>query len=211
MISEKDLFFRVLKSRRSYKLQFSSNIPEMGIIRDCIALAQWAPSAHNAQHWRYIILDKNPVRKKLILEMNSKLRDDLSRDGRSEDFIKQKIRKTKRNFLEAPYLIILCLDETDLESYSDKERTKNELTLGIQSIGASASYFLLALEISSLAACWHSAPLFAQEVVKKNLNLPKSFNPMAFFTVGYALEKAKPTTRKSIEDVIYKIGEEDNE
>jgi coenzyme F420-0:L-glutamate ligase / coenzyme F420-1:gamma-L-glutamate ligase len=211
MISEKDLFFKVLKSRRSYKLRFSSKIPEREIIRDCIALAQWAPSAHNAQHWRYVILDKSSIRERLILEMNSKLREDLSRDGRSEEFIAEKIRKTKRNFLEAPYLVILCLDETELESYSDRERTKNELILGIQSIGASASYFLLALEINSLAACWYSAPLFAQEVVKKNLNLPKSFNPMAFFTVGYALEKAKPTTRKSIEEVIYKTGEEDIE
>jgi coenzyme F420-0:L-glutamate ligase/coenzyme F420-1:gamma-L-glutamate ligase len=209
-VSEKDLFFRVLRSRRSYKLQFSSKIPEIEVIRDCIALAQWAPSAHNAQHWRYIILDKSPIRENLILEMNSKLREDLSRDGRSEDFIAQKIKKTKRNFLDAPYLIILCLDEKELETYSDKERSKNEYILGIQSIGALASYFLLALEVNSLAACWYSAPLFTREIVTKNLNLPNSFNPMAFFTVGYALEKVKAPIRKSIEDVIYKLGENDH-
>jgi coenzyme F420-0:L-glutamate ligase/coenzyme F420-1:gamma-L-glutamate ligase len=211
MISEKDLFFKVLRARRSYKLQFSSKIPEREIIKDCIALAQWAPSAHNAQHWRYVILDKNSIRESLILDMNSKLREDLSRDGRSEEYIAQKISKTKRNFLEAPYLIILCLDEKELDIYHDKERIKNEFILGIQSIGASASYFLLALEVNSLAACWYSAPLFAREIVKRNLNLPKSFKPMAFFTVGYALEKAKPTTRKDIENVIYKIGEKDGE
>ena len=210
MISEKDLFFKVLRSRRSYKLQFSSKIPEIEIIRDCISLAQWAPSAHNAQHWRYVILDKSPIRENLILEMNSKLREDLSRDGKSEEFIAQKITKTKRNFLEAPYLIILCLDEKELEPYSDEERTKNEYILGIQSIGASATYFLLALEVNSLAACWYSAPLFAREVIKKNINLPKTFNPMAFFTVGYALEKVEPPSRKNIGDVIYKLGEEDS-
>ena len=209
IISEKEFFFKVLRARRSYKLQFSSKVPERKIIRDCIALAQWAPSAHNAQHWRYVILDKSPIRERLILKMNAKLREDLSRDGRSDEFIAQKIKKTKRNFLEAPYLIILCLDEKELETYSDKKRSKNEYILGIQSIGALASYFLLALEVNSLAACWYSAPLFTREIVMKNLNLPNSFNPMAFFTVGYALEKVKPPIRKSIEDVIYKLGEND--
>ena len=206
-VEEKELLFRILKSRRSYKLPFSSKIPEIEEIIECIALARWAPSAHNAQQWRYIILNKDKTRENLIFEMNAKLREDLMRDGRSEDFIEQKMKKTRIQFLEAPYLILLCLDESKLELYSDKKRTQNEYVLGVQSIGASAAYFLLALEVNSLAACWYSAPLFAKDVIKDCLNLPDSFSPMAFFTVGYASEKVKAPNRKDLKEVLYKIGD----
>ncbi|TFG25862.1 MAG: coenzyme F420-0:L-glutamate ligase [Promethearchaeota archaeon] len=206
-VEEKELLPRILKSRRSYKLPFSSKIPEINDVRECISLARWAPSAHNAQHWRYIILSKGETREKLIFEMNAKFREDLTRDGRSDNFIEQKMKKTRTQFLEAPYLILLCLDESKLELYSDKKRTKNEYFLGVQSIGASAAYFLLALEVNSLAACWYSAPLFAKEIIRECLNLPDSFSPMAFFTVGYASERVKAPTRKNLKEVIYKIGD----
>ena len=138
--------------------------------------------------------------------MNAKLREESMRDGRSEDFIVQKMKKTRMQFLDAPYLILLCLDENDLELYSDKKRTKNEYILGVQSIGASAAYFLLALEVNSLAGCWYSAPLFAREILRDSLNLPDSYHPMAFFTVGYASEKVKAPPRKNLKDIIDEIG-----
>ncbi|MHA1146893.1 MAG: nitroreductase family protein [Promethearchaeota archaeon] len=197
-------FKEILLSRRSYKLQFKEKIPNREIIENCIDLARWAPNAHNKQFWRYIILEKNQEERITLIEkMNNKLRNDLTHDGKSKQFIENKINKTKTNFLGAPYLILLCMDTVELDKYPDSEREENEFVLGVQSISASATYFLLSLEEKGLAACWYCAPLFAKQIVKKTLTLPKTYIPMAFFTVGYAKKEIVAPKRKPIEDIIY--------
>ena len=203
---ENDLDF--LKNRRSYKLSFDLKDVDKKIIEKCIDVSRWAPSAHNGQFWRYIILEKGRVRTELIDSMNRKLRTDLTEDGKSEHFIQQKILKTKQNFLDAPFLILLCLDTKDLELYSDEERTNNEYILGIQSISASAVYLLLALHSENLAACWYCAPLFSKELIKKGLKLPDSYEPMAFFTIGYPIKKVDPPPRKTLKEILYKLDTE---
>ncbi len=198
-------FIDILKNRRSYKLEFDTKEIDKKIIEDCIDIARWAPSAHNAQFWRYIFLEKGKTRETLIDNMNVKLKKDLIQDGRSESFIENKINKTRNNFLNAPYLILLCLDNSDLERYPDIERTENEYILSIQSVSASAIYLLLAFQIKNLAACWYCAPLFSKEIVKKCLNLPESFIPMAFITVGYPIKGPKTPSRKDLNEIIYKL------
>ena len=126
-------------------------------------------------------------------------------DGRSEDFIHKKIEKTKINFLSSPYLILLCLDTKELEKYSDSEREKNEYIMGVQSVSASATYLLLAFEIKRLAACWYCAPLFAKDIIKNALNLPASYTPMAFFTVGYSTRESPEPNRKDLKDIIFRV------
>ncbi|MFX1315077.1 MAG: coenzyme F420-0:L-glutamate ligase [Promethearchaeota archaeon] len=198
---------KILKSRRSYKLNFAPNKIDEKLIEECIELARWAPSAHNGQFWRYIILSKGNLRNILISKMNEKLKLDLKKDGKPESFIVEKVNKTRKNFLEAPILILLCLDTRDLEKYPDKERSQNELILGIQSISCSAAYLLIAFEMKNLAACWYCAPLFAKEIIKEVLELPKSYIPMAFFTVGYPLKSIKAPIRKSLNQIIFKLKE----
>ncbi len=193
----------VLMNRRSYKFDFNLDKLERDDIKRCIDLARWAPSAHNAQQWQYIILDKDENREELIDNMNKKLRIDLEKDGKSQKFIENKINRTRENFLQAPYLILLCLDKLKLDNYSDPERAENEFILGVQSISASATYLLLAFEMENIAACWYCAPLFSKEIVKKTLDLPESFVPMAFFTVGYSIKSVKAPKRKDLGDIIY--------
>ncbi|MFX1418920.1 MAG: coenzyme F420-0:L-glutamate ligase [Promethearchaeota archaeon] len=203
--NEEDMITRILKNRRSYKLPFATRKVDKRVIEECIDLAKWAPSAHNGQFWRYIIIDRGKIRENLVNEMNNKLRIDLQKDGKSKDFIKTKVERTRNNFIEAPFLILLCLDTLDLEKYPDPNRTQNELILGIQSVSSSAVYLLLALEMKKLAVCWYSAPLFAKEIIKNCLQLPKTFIPMAFFTVGYPLKPMKIPKRKELNEIIYKL------
>ncbi|MHA2037929.1 MAG: coenzyme F420-0:L-glutamate ligase [Promethearchaeota archaeon] len=201
--SEGEKLTKVLKRRRSYKFAFDDKKVNRKVVEECIEIARWAPSAHNGQFWRYIILENQQLREKLIDKMNQKLRHDLQNDGKSDEYIKNKIQKTRMNFLMAPVLILLCLDKTELENYHDDERRKNEYVLGIQSISSSATYLLLALELKNLASCWYCAPIFAKRIIKETLNLPKSYVPMAFFTVGYPLKTVPVPSRKKLQDVIY--------
>jgi len=198
-------FENILRSRRSYKLEFNDRRVNIALIKESIELARWAPSAHNGQFWRYFIIEQGSSRENLIENMNSKLKDDLLRDGRSKDYIQREIEKTRTNFLSCPYLILLCLDKKSLEKYSDSEREKNEYIMGVQSVSASATYLLLAFEIKGLAACWYCAPLFAKDIIKDTLNLPNSFIPMAFFTVGYSMKESPKPNRKDLKDIIFRV------
>ncbi len=201
--NEVNMINKLLKNRRSYKLPFAPIIVDKKIIEECIELARWAPSAHNGQFWRYTILERDKTRVNLIDKMNEKLRNDLQKDGKSKEFIKLKIERTRNNFVKAPILIILCLDSLDLEKYPDPERTQNEFILGIQSISSSATYLLLAFEMKKLAACWYCAPIFAKDIIKESLQLPDTYIPMAFFTVGYPLKAVKAPNRKELKDILF--------
>jgi len=57
--------------------------------------------------------------------------------------------------------------------------------------------------MKNLAACWYCAPLFTKEIIKIALKLPKSYIPMAFFTVGYPLKALKAPNRKKLKEIIY--------
>ncbi len=199
------LFVKILKNRRSYKFEFASENVDKKLIEKCIEIARWAPSAHNRQQWRYIIIEKGMVRENLINSMNQKLRSDLEKDGKLNSFINKKVNKTRKDFMEAPYLILICLDTSELDNYSDTEQAQNEYILGVQSISASATYLLLAFELKNLAACWYCAPLFTKEIVKSTLKLPDSFIPMAFFTVGYPLKTSKAPKRKDLKKIIFEL------
>ncbi len=201
--NEVNIINKLLKNRRSYKLPYAPRIVDKKIIEECIELARWAPSAHNGQFWRYTILEIDKTRVNLIDKMNEKLRNGLKKDGKSKEFIKLKIERTRNNFVKAPILIILCLDSLDLEKYPDHERTQNELILGIQSISSSATYLLLAFEMKKLAACWYCAPIFAKDIIKESLQLPDTYIPMAFFTVGYPLKAVKAPNRKELKDILF--------
>ena len=198
---------KTLKNRRSYKLEFDKKSVDTNLIRDCIEVARWAPSAHNGQFWRYIIMEKGTTRTNLVDRMNEKLQNDLIRDGKSKEFIESKIKNRRQIFLMAPILILQCLETADLEKYADKEREINEFIMGVQSISASATYFLLALQARNLAACWYCAPLFAKNIVKEILKLPRSYVPMAFFTIGYPLKEQKAPIRKKISEIIFDLKE----
>jgi len=199
-------FEKLLKNRRSYKLKYSKRKVDRKIIEKCIDIARWAPSAHNAQPWRYIILERGLLREKLINKMNKKYKSDLKTDGKTKSQIKKKIEKTRTQFLDSPILILLCLDKDELEKYPDKERNKNEYILGVQGVSASATYLLICFEIMGLSTCWYCAPLFAKKIVREVLNLPKNIEPIAFFTVGYGIKsKIKAPIRKNLKDIIFEI------
>lgn len=203
--NKKEKFYEILKNRRSYKLEFDSKLLDTKIIEECVDVSRWAPSAHNGQFWRYMIIEKGKFREDLINKINEKWKGDLTNDGKTQAYIKDKIATTRRKFMEAPYLILTCLDTANLEQYSDSERSQNEYIMGVQSVSASITYLLLAFEINQLAACWYCAPLFAKDIVKSVLHLPDSFVPMAFISVGHSLNTPSAPPRKTLEEIVFNL------
>jgi len=59
--------------------------------------------------------------------------------------------------------------------------------------------------MKKLAACWYCAPLFAKDIIKKSLELPETYIPIAFFTVGYPLKSIQAPNRKMLNEIIFEL------
>ena len=194
-------FIEVLQTRRSIRQYKSEAIPKELILK-LLDNCRYAANAHNSQPYRYIILQNPSIKATLIKEMVKRYEQDLRADGISEAIIIEIISTSQNRFLNAPVLILACLTMENMHKYPDSERQKAEFIMGIQSVANSSQNLLLAAHAEGLGACWYCAPLFCPDIVKSTLNLPDSYSPLAFITLGIPNETPPPINRKPIGEIV---------
>ncbi len=74
--------------------------------------------------------------------------------------------------------------------------------MAVQSLGAAAQNFLLALHAQGLDSGWMCGPLFCPDVVREELGLDRSLEPQAMFPIGRAAAAPKRRPRRAIEELI---------
>lgn len=172
------------------------------VIRSIFDLAKWAPSAHNAQPWRFVIIDDDEVEKKLAKEMGEAWFSDMRKDGVPKDEAEKIVKlESWDRITKSPTVIIVCLTMEEMHKYPDRRRRKAEYIMAVQSVAAFIQNLLLIAHYHGLGACWMCAPLFCPKVMKKVLGLPKNFEPQAMIIMGYADEQPQPTSRKSLDEI----------
>ena len=185
-----------IKKRRSIRKYLSRQVPQT-IIKEVLAAAGWAPSAHNSQPWRFIVLADASVKRSLADAMADAWVKDLQRDGITVESDKRTERVER--FATAPVLILACLTVVDLRKFPDSERQMCERDLAVQSFGAALQNLLLAAHAKGLGACWFCAPAFCKETVRKILEIPDAVEPQAFVAMGYPAENPRVPIKKLLE------------
>jgi coenzyme F420-0:L-glutamate ligase / coenzyme F420-1:gamma-L-glutamate ligase len=186
----------LIKKRRSIRKYLPRQVPK-DIIKEVLAAAGWAPSAHNSQPWRFIVLADASVKRRLADAMADEWVKDLQRDGVT--FESDKRTERVERFATAPVLVLACLTVVDLRKFPDSERQMCERDLAVQSFGAALQNLLLAAHAKGLGACWFCAPAFCKETVRKILKIPDAVEPQAFVAMGYPAEKPKVPIKKLLE------------
>ena len=74
----------VIKKRRSIRKYAARRVPKE-ILREILEAARWAPSAHNAQPWRFIVLTDMPKKRELANAMADAWMADMNKDGTSSE------------------------------------------------------------------------------------------------------------------------------
>jgi coenzyme F420-0:L-glutamate ligase / coenzyme F420-1:gamma-L-glutamate ligase len=194
-LSMTDLF-EVIKNRRSIR-KYTSKPVQKEVILEVLDAAGCAPSAHNSQPWRFIILQDATVKRNLAAAMAEAWVKDLQRDGIKVEPDKRAERIER--FTTAPVLILACVTVVDLRKFPDSERQMCERDLAVQSFGAALQNLLLAAHAKGLGACWFCAPLFCKETVRKILKIPDAIEPQAFVAMGYPAEKPQVPIKKLLE------------
>jgi F420 biosynthesis protein FbiB-like protein len=175
----------------------------MEIISEILEAAGWAPSAHNTQPWRFIVLTNDALKRGLTEAMANAWTADLIRDSTPSEARENMIKESVERFTRAPVLVVACLTMEDMIKYPDKQRQKCERDLAVQSLGAAIQNMLLAAHSKGLGACWFCAPLFCKQTVRKVLKIPDDVEPQALITIGYVAEKPSAPSRKPFQIYSY--------
>ena len=192
-----------LRTRRSIRRFQPTPIADEVIAR-LIATATHAPSAHNLQPWRFVVVPTSrstPAgsvgKDRLAHALTSAMRADMASEGAPVSEIDSRVANSIRRIEQAPVLILLCRDRAALRA-----DTPEEHIMSIQSAAAAGTYLLLAAHAEGLGANWICWPLYAQEETREALSLPESWEPQAMYILGYADEEPKEKRVRPVEEVV---------
>ena len=130
---------------------------------------------------------------------------DLRRDNLPPEKIQAQLKRSRERITSAPAAILLCLDMSEMDSYPDEKRNRAEYMMAVQSTAAAGMQLLLAAHAEGLGGVWACWPLFAQDTIRKTLNLADTWEPQGIFFIGYSEVIPDARERKSIDDIAIQL------
>ena len=143
------------RSIRSYK-----DIPiPRGILSDILTAGQHAPLAGNSQNLRFVVIDDEPLKKKIATACYA-----------------------QNWMVTAPIFIVICSDVVKIEQLYPS----NGQNFGTQNASAAAQNMILLAESQGVSSCWVAD--FKVKTVKDLLHIPDTYTPRIIIPFGYANE-----------------------
>jgi len=191
-----------LKTRRSIRKYQPKTVP-IELIRELLESVGEAPSAHNSQPWRFVVLLDEKRKRKLSEAMAKTWQTHMKKKGIPEKLQVYLINRSIERFSKVPVIIIACISMQDLHVHRDKLGQLNERDMAVQSLSAGIENLLLTVTSKKLGACWYCTPLFCKSTVKNVLNIPNEVEPQALITIGYPAETPLKPPKKRIEEYAF--------
>jgi len=193
----------LMQTRRSLRRYTSQPVPR-DLLEDLLTAAIWAPSAHNRQPWRFVVIESAAQKEALALAMGARLRQELEVDHVPEDIIEADVSRSYQRLTGAPVIVVMCLTMNDMDSYPDSKRQQAEYTMTVQSVAMAGQNLLLCAHTAGLGACWVCAPLFCGDVVLASLNLPDDWEPQGLITLGFPAQTREKSRRPLEASVLWR-------
>ncbi len=195
-------FITLARSRRSIRKFAERAIAREDLVR-LLEAARWAPSNHNRQPWRFIVVED----KRQIVTLAQRVEAGLSEKLKSLPPVASgyaaEFAPYATFFWHAPVLVIVLHKRpVSLSNALLKEVTHPDLVSGEPLSAAMAvQNLLLAAHALGLGGCVLTAPLIVPELVSGELNLPAGYDVTCFVALGYPAETPPAPRRKSVEQI----------
>jgi coenzyme F420-0:L-glutamate ligase / coenzyme F420-1:gamma-L-glutamate ligase len=199
MTTKTEELTQFLRSRRSIRRFTGDPVPDE-ILRDILQTAVHAPSAHNLQPWRFVIVESGPARNTLGQALTGRMTRDMQTENAPQTEIDNRVEGSLRRITAAPAVILLCRAADAVRADQPEEDL-----MGIQSVAAAGLQLLLAAHAHNLGGNWICWPLYAQEETVRSLGLPANWQPQGMVFLGYPAEQAREKALKPLEDVLMTV------
>ncbi|MCA1220323.1 coenzyme F420-0:L-glutamate ligase [Streptomyces sp. 8L] len=181
--------------------EFTADPVDPGAVRRAVAAAVTAPAPHHTTPWRFVLLESDRARTRLLDAMRDAWIGDLRRDGKSEESVAKRVRRGDV-LRRAPCLVVPCLVTDGSHTYGDPRRDAAEREMFVVAMGAGVQNFLVALAGEQLGSAWVSSTMFCRDVVREALSLPGGWDPMGAVAVGRAASPAPPRPERPVEEFV---------
>ncbi|ANP55460.1 coenzyme F420-0:L-glutamate ligase/coenzyme F420-1:gamma-L-glutamate ligase [Streptomyces griseochromogenes] len=180
---------------------FTDQPVDPGAVRRAVAAALTAPAPHHTTPWRFVLLESEESRVRLLDAMRDAWIADLRRDGRTEESVARRIRRGDV-LRDAPSLAVPCLVMDGSHTYGDARRDGAEREMFVVAAGAGVQNFLVALAGERLGSAWVSSTMFCRDVVREVLGLPDDWDPMGAVAIGHPAQEPRPRPERDAEAFI---------
>jgi nitroreductase len=172
-------FLELVNARQSVRSYLSKPV-EQDKLDHCIEAARLAPSACNAQPWKFIIVSEPHLKESVAMAARSEL---LSMNHFA---------------LYAPVLVVVVMEKGNLSSRFGQ--TVKDIDYPLIDIGIATAHFCLQASSEGLGTCilgWFDA-----RKIKKLLSIPSGKRAMLILTIGYpSIPAIRPKKRKRSDEI----------
>ena len=200
----------LLRSRRSIRRFADQPISREDLTR-LLEAARWAPSNHNRQPWRFLVLDDRERIRGLAKSVGQSLAVKLKSLPVLASAYAGDLAHYGTLFAQAPVVIValhkhpVSVSAVLLEGLPNPGLVSGEPL----SVAMAVQNLLLAAQALGLGACVMTAPLLVQDAVASALRLPAGHDLTCFVALGYPAESPEPPRRKKLEQCCEYIDDDD--
>jgi len=193
----------IMRARRSVR-QFTDRPVERDDILRLLEAARWAPSNHNRQPWRFLVIEDPTQIRQLAELVGHGLSERLKSLPGSAAHHAGDLTRHATFFAHAPVLLAVLHKQPVSLSARILAGLKNpELVSGEPLSGAMAvQNLLLAAQTLRLGTCVLTGPLLVQPALIEALVLPAGHELTCLVAVGHPAEAPAAPRRKTIDQIV---------
>lgn len=203
--------FEAIDNRKTIR-KFDSYKPTIEEAKRIIESARLAPSAINAQNWKFIAVFNDEIKNKMancVLDGYDKIQSKI--DSETSSTI-ERYKGHSTFFTHAP-LVIVCVEKfapsfmsgvLEQAGFDEKEIKLMRPDSYLLSMGGAIENMLLSAYAMGLGSCWMVAPVLGENGMRKVLNLKEDEKIVSILAIGKPAPDAtdKRSPKKSLDEII---------